>query len=225
MSSGVLRQFYLSKAWIDLRSCIIVERGPVCEKCQKIFIDTSKLIGHHKEELTPENVHDVSISLNKELIEIICHECHNKEHRRFGHNKRSVYIVYGPPLSGKKTLVNQLMHHGDLIIDMDRIYECISGQPMYIKPNNLRFNVFAVRDKLIDMVKTRYGQWQDAYIIGGYPEKYERDKLADCLRAELIFCEVDKAECYRRLEADEGRKHRSLEWRGYIDKWFSEYAP
>jgi len=34
-----------------------------------------------------------------------------------------------------------------MILDIDKLYECISGQSLYDKPNNLRFNVFALRDK------------------------------------------------------------------------------
>ncbi len=224
MSLGVVKKFYLSKEWIELRRNLIIERGPICQRCKTIYTDTSKLIGHHTIELTPENVINPSISLNKELIEIICHDCHNIEHRRFGHNKRDVYIVYGAPLSGKKTLINQLSRTGDIIVDMDKIYECISWEPLYNKPNNLRFNVFAIRDKLIDMIKTRYGQWNDAYIIGGYPGKMEREQLARILKAELVFCEATKEECYKRLACDEGRNTRKHEWIGYIDKWFEEYT-
>jgi hypothetical protein len=224
MSQGVVRQFYLSDLWKDLRFNIILERGPKCQRCKKVFEDTSKLTGHHTIELNEKNVHDVNISLNKQLIEIICHDCHNKEHRRFGYNSHKVYIVYGAPLSGKQTIVNQLSRYGDLILNIDKIYECISGQELYTKPNNLRFNVFAIRDKMIDMVRTRYGSWCDAYIIGGYPNKYEREKLAAELGAELIFCNATKEECFRRLEVDDKRKYIKDEWNKYIEKWFEDYT-
>lgn len=224
MSKGIVRQFYLSKEWTELRSNLIIERGPVCVRCKRLFTDTSKLIGHHIEELTEKNVHDFNISLNKDKIEIICHKCHNKEHRRFGYNKHKVYIVYGAPLSGKQTIVNQLSRHGDLILDLDKIYEAISGQEIYDKPNNLRFNVFAIRDKIIDMIKTRYGSWCDAYIIGGYAIKNEREKLANDLGAETIFCNTTKEECLRRLEVDDRRKYAKEEWSKYIEKWFDDYT-
>lgn len=225
MSQGALKQFYLSTPWIQLRSNLIIERKATCERCKKVFSDTSKLIGHHKIELTEKNVTDVTISLNKEKIEIICHDCHNKEHRRFGYNTHKVYLVYGAPLSGKQTFVNQLSRYGDLILNIDKIYESISGQELYTKPNNLRFNVFAIRDKIVDMVKTRYGAWCDAYIIGGYPNKHERQKLANDLGAELIFCDVSKEECLRRLELDDKRKHIKSEYITYIDKWFEDFMP
>ena len=112
-------------------------------------------------------------------------------HRRFGHRKQ-VYIVWGSPLSGKSTLVRELMQYGDIVLDMDRLWEAITMQPAYTKPNNVRFNVFALRDNLLDQIKTRYGQWYDAYIIGGYPDANERDRLAKTLGAELIYCKQSR---------------------------------
>jgi len=48
--------------------------------------------------------------------------------------------------------------------------------------------VFALRDKILEMIRTRYGEWCDCYIVGGYPNKQERG-LAVELGAALIFVE------------------------------------
>ena len=77
---------------------------------------------------------------------------------------------------------------------------------------------------LIDNIKTRYGKWNNAWVIGGYADKYKREKLAEDLGAELVFVEVSKDECLRRLEQDEDRRYRKDEWKKYIEKWFSEYV-
>ena len=112
-----IHAFYTGKAFRSLSFVLKVERGGKCERCG--FIATSKeewalLIAHHKVELNELNVDDPNISLNPELIEIICLHCHNKEHRRFGNAKR-VFIVYGSPLSGKTTMVRDLMQYGDMV--------------------------------------------------------------------------------------------------------------
>ncbi len=219
MSKGVVKQFYSTKQWIQLRQNLIIKRKMTCEKCKKVFLDTSLLIGHHKIELNEDNVNDPNITLNEDYIEIICFDCHNKEHRRFGYNKKNVYIVYGPPLSNTRELVNEVSQYGDLIVDMDSLFQAISGQPLYIKPDNLRFNVFRIRDNIIDQIKTRYGQWCDAYIIGGYANKADRERLQKELNAELIFCDMTKEECYERV-VETGK---SKDWYKYIDKWFDEY--
>lgn len=221
MAQDFARKLYTSKAWIEFRFNLIIERGPKCQKCGDIIIDTSKLIGHHKIVLTPQNIDDPNVTLNKDNVDLICFDCHNKEHKRYGYNKHSVYIVYGSPLSGKTTLVNQLAQYGDIILDIDKLYESISGQNLYNKPRNLRFNVFALRDKMLDMIRTRYGEWYDAYVIGGYPNKIERERLARELGAELIYCECTKEECYARALKVRDIKYN---WTKYVDKWWEEYS-
>ena len=213
-----LHKFYCSKVWRDLVYKLKVERGGKCERTGEIFLDFSQLIGHHKIELTDDNVDDPNISLNPELIEIISHREHNKEHRRFG-NKKNVYIIYGSPLSGKSTLARELMQYGDIVLDIDSLWQSITMQDKYVKPNNVRFNIFKMRDDLLNQIKMRYGNWYDAYIIGGYPDKYERQRLADELGAELIYCESTKQECIDRLEDTS----RGASWIDYINDWWDRY--
>jgi hypothetical protein len=218
---SVLHTFYGSKPWLDLAYKLKVEAKGKCSRCNYQAVtkeDWAFLIGHHIEELTEENVNNSDISLNPDLIEIICLDCHNKEHRRFGHEKK-VYIVYGSPLSGKRSAVNQMMRRGDIVVDLDVLWQAITFQPIYQKPSNCRFNVFRVRDSLLDQIRTRYGQWYDAYIIGGYPDKYERERLSISLGAELIYVESTKEECLQRLE----ETNRPKEWRDYINDWWERY--
>jgi hypothetical protein len=189
-----------------------------CAKCRGFFPDTSRLVAHHKIELTAANVTNPAIALNPANIEIVCYDCHNAEHKRFGYGKREVFIVYGSPLSGKFSFVAQTAGRGDLILDMDRLYSAVSNTALYDKPDNLRFNVFALRDKMIDMIRTRYGQWHDAYIIGGYPRKAERERLAMELGAELIYIESAKEKCLAQAATMQG-------FARWIEKWWGEYEP
>lgn len=217
-----LKQFYTGKPWRDLSHTLKIQRGGKCERCGFTVVEKAdwvKLIGHHKIELTEANISDPNISLNPDNVEIVCIDCHNKSHRRFGHRKQ-VYIVWGSPLSGKSTLVRELMQYGDIVLDMDRLWEAITMQPAYTKPNNVRFNVFALRDSLLDQIKTRYGQWYTAWVIGGYPERYERERLAGALGAELIYCESTKEECLERLEQSD----KPESWRQYILDWWERYS-
>ena len=213
-------KLYTSSKWIALRKALIQERGPICQHCRKIVTDTSKLIAHHKHELTPANINDANIALNPDNIQLICHDCHNIEHDRFGRGERHIYLVYGSPCSGKSTLVEQMRNRGDLIVDMDMIYVGISGCELYDKPDNIRTNAFRVRDVLIDNIKTRYGHWNKAFIVGGYPHKQERDELAMKLGAEQIYCNATQEECMARAKE---RGVFAREWEKYIKKWWNEY--
>jgi hypothetical protein len=222
---AVLKSFYASEKWINFRLGLINERGTKCSRCGERIARSRDLIGHHKVELTPENVHDRMISLNPDLVELVCFDCHNKEHNRFGAKpKKEVYLVYGPPLSGKKSFVKENMSRGDLIVDMDQLYAAVSLLPFYDKPDNLLTNVRVIHNQLVDNIKTRYGKWNNAWVIGGYADRYKRERVANDIGAEIIFCDVSQEECLRRLSIDQDRRYRQDEWQGYIDKWFEKYT-
>lgn len=223
---AILKSFYASEKWQKFRLAIIAERGLRCEHCGDIVTKPRELTIHHIIELTPENVSDVNISLNPDNVMVVHHECHNEIHKRFGHKpEKAVYIVYGPPMSGKTSYVIENMQRGDIVVDMDRLYAAVSMLPYYDKPDNLFSNVRGIHNLLLDNIKTRYGKWNNAWIIGGYADKYKRERLANDLGAELIFCDVSKEECIKRLEFDEDRRLRSDEWEEYINKWFEQYIP
>ena len=195
----------------------------ICEYCGKPIVKAYDCIGHHKTELTEENVNDYMVSLNPENI-MLCHgACHNRIHDKLGYSRRQVFLVYGAPLSGKTTYVKNSMSEGDLIIDMDNLWQAISGCDRYIKPGRLRSIVFRLRDDLIDMVKYRFGKWNNAYIIGGYPLQSERERLLKELSAREVFIDTSKTECIERLAADPDRD--TEEWLKYIDDWFEKFSP
>ncbi|MBU7320288.1 HNH endonuclease [Paenibacillus oleatilyticus] len=225
-SHSILQTFYASRKWRGFRLGLIAERGNKCEECGRIIAKTSDIIGHHETELTPENVHDVAIALNPDKVSLTCWDCHNKEHQRFGYHssaRKQVYLVYGPPLAGHMDIVHQSMKRGDIIVDMDAIYTAVSGLPRYDKPDNLFQNVIGIHNALLDHVKTRHGKWLNAWVIGGYADKVRRERLANDLGAEMIYCEATQAECLERLSMDESLRHRQKEYEGYISKWFDEY--
>lgn len=213
-------RLYQSKAWADLRQTLIAERGMRCEECGRIILRSSEIVADHIKELTPDNVTDPAVALNQENIKLICEDCHNRKHVRFGYVNKEVFIIYGAPCSGKTTMVNQLRQRGDVIVDMDRLYSAISGCSLFDKPDNLRQVIFRTRDALLDIIRTRYGRWYNAYIVGGYPHKAAREELARRLNAKLIYCEATKEECLARAEL---RGTFAKEYKKYILKWFDEY--
>lgn len=221
---NILQTFYASDAWRNFRMLLIAERGMRCQHCGELVAKARELTGHHEVELTPDNVRDHTISLNPERVKLVHHRCHNEIHKRFGAMRgRSVYLVYGPPLAGKMSFVSDQMMRGDLIADMDRLYEAVSLQPFYDKPDNLLSNVIGIHNLLLDNIKTRMGKWGNAWVIGGYAEKFKRERTADTIGAELVYVGATKDECLARLQADPVRSRNASEWRMYIDKWFEQY--
>lgn len=220
--------FYRSKEWRKLLDNIKYERlneegELICEYCGKPITKAYDAIGHHKIELTEENVNDYDISLNPQNIQLVHHACHNRIHNKLGYSNREVFLVYGAPLSGKSTYVKNAMNPGDLVIDMDSIWQCISFQKRYEKPARLKSVAFRIRDSLIDTVKYRFGKWNNAYVIGGYALQSERERLIKELGAREIYIESTEEECIQRLQAaDDGRDKE--EWSGYIRAWFETFG-
>ena len=220
-----LSTFYKSIDWETFREILIEQRTDpetgllYCEHCGKPIVKAYDIIGHHKIELTEKNVNDKNISLNPENVMLVHHKCHNQIHQRFGYTQRKAYIIYGPPLSGKSSYVRNLAGKDDLILDIDRIYEMISVNAPYEKPDSLSTCVFAIRDQILDMVKARRGKWRNAYIIGGYPTARERRDLARMLNAELVPLLEPMEVCLDRLAScADGRDHKA--WEQHIRRWF-----
>lgn len=220
-----LYNFYRGKDFNNLRINIIHERTHTdgylyCEYCNKIILRAYDCIAHHTIYLTEQNYTDYSISLNPELIQLVHHRCHNKIHNKLGYSNREVYLVYGSPLSGKSSYVESVLEPGDLVIDIDNIWQCVSGQSRYIKPNRLKSVVFSVRDNLLESVKYRRGKWNTAYVIGGYPFEAERNRLLDELGAKPILIDTPQSECLERLQNSD---RDITEWTKYINDWWLQY--
>lgn len=224
-----LFSFYRSKEWRALLQAIRLQRAGsdgliVCEYCGRPIVKAYDCIGHHKIELTEENVNDYGVSLNPDNISLVHHRCHNYIHNKLAYSMREVYLVYGAPCSGKHTWVRENMNEGDLIVDIDNIWMCVSGLNRFQKPNRLKSIVFKQRDSLMDSVKYRFGKWNNAYILGGYALQSERERLCRDLGAREIFIDTDKAECIRRAEMLDEIEDKE-EFKRYIEEWFNRYSP
>lgn len=223
-----LSAFYNSEQWRKFRAGLIQERtskkdGILYDEYNgQPLLKAFDIVLHHKQPLTMQNVNDFSISLNPENIIIVSQRSHNEIHARFGYvAQRKVYLVYGAPCSGKNTFVNSIKGNSDIVVDIDLIWQCITGGEEYKKPAALKTNAFQLRDCLIDMIKTRAGKWERAFVITGGARKGERLRLIEALGAEPIFISEDKETCLKRLAND--RKRDFKEWSAFIDRWFEDY--
>jgi len=67
--------FYDSKAWRRLSKAFLMSKSYICERCGK-----PAEIAHHKTYLNAVNIYNPDISLNPNLLESLCKDCHNTEH-------------------------------------------------------------------------------------------------------------------------------------------------
>lgn len=224
---NTLSQFYTSKEWAEFRQYLIEARtaadGFVYDEItSKPIVKAYDIILHHKIELTLENVNDVNITLNPDNIQIVSFKTHNEIHNRFGKWTRHIYLVYGCPLAGKSNYVKERAGLHDLIIDIDKIYACISNNPPFIKSGRLYDNMRSVYEALLNDVKYKNGKWINAFIVGGFPFKGERERTATEYGAELIYIPCTQGEALGRLQTVQDGRDKA-EWKKYIDTWFTRY--
>lgn len=219
-----LENFYHSKEWERFRLTIISERtkddGFIYDEVTgRPILRMYDLILHHKEELTPENVNDYNISLNPENIMVVSHKTHNLIHDNFNtYRRQQVFLVYGAPLSGKSIWVESNKGPGDLIVDINNIWQCISGDAG-TKDNRLKSVVFKIRDTELEAVRYRLGKWNNAYIIGGYPSKIERERILQEMGAREIFIDETRDTCMERAETTADPEAMKK----YIAEWFDRF--
>lgn len=224
-----LAQFYNSQEWRMLRLMLIDERTNkedgvlYCQHSGKPLNRSFDIVAHHKTPLTIQNVNDYSVSLNPENILLVSQQAHNEIHSRFGYcTQRKVYVVHGAPCSGKSSFVDSIKGNSDLVVDIDNLWEAVTGR-RYYKPPALKANVFAMRDALLETVKTRAGKWERCFIVEGLPYKADRTRRIDVYGAELIHIDTDEETCLQRLQMDEKRGEYAAEWRTYIADYFTRY--
>lgn len=77
MAKEFAKLFYKSKAWRDCRAAFVLSRFGLCERCGQ-----PGDIVHHKIKLTPSNINKPNVALNWDNLELLCQDCHNREHGR-----------------------------------------------------------------------------------------------------------------------------------------------
>lgn len=84
MSKDFATAFYHSVAWRRVRDVVLARSDGLCERCLREGRYELAYIVHHKVPLTPENIGDPSVTLNAELLEALCKECHERTHEEIG---------------------------------------------------------------------------------------------------------------------------------------------
>lgn len=236
-------QFYNGQDWANCKAQVTAERlkdgALICEHCNKVILKSfnpneknnrGAVVFHHKTPLTNQNVNDAYISINPENIAVLHWQCHNEVHDRFNGTafaiERKVYIVTGASCSGKTTFVHERLQPGDIVLDIDDLWETFSGQPRYTKPKALKPIVFNMRRAIKEQIAIGAGTWRNAYIIESLPLATDRKREAERYKAhntEIITMEATREECLERLYAmPNGRDIKAYE--EYINNYFADYT-
>lgn len=235
-----LASFYNGEDWAKCKAQVLNERlkdGIIyCEHCGEPILKSfnpqeknnkAAMVFHHKEYLTAANVNNAAVSINPANIAILHWSCHNEVHERFQGGaaipQKKVYLITGAPCSGKTSYVKERIGAADIVVDIDDIWETLSKQPRYVKPNGIKPIVFKMRDELEDLVRLRLGTWHNAFVIRSLPLAMDRQRMAERLGAEVITMDCTKEECIQRLLADpQGRS--IADYTRYIEEYYKKYG-
>lgn len=236
-------QFYNGQDWANCKAQVTQERlkdgALYCEHCGNLILKSfnpnannnkGAVVYHHIKHLTNQNVNDASIAINPKNIAVLHWQCHNEVHNRFNGTavaiERKVYIITGAACSGKTSFVKERMQEGDIVLDIDDIWQILSGQPRYIKPNALKPIVFNTRLALKEQIAKGAGTWRNAYIIESLPLATDRKREAEKYKAhnvEIITMEASREECLNRLYTmPNGRDIKAYET--FINNYFDDYT-
>lgn len=69
------KRFYKSRTWQKCRNAYFQSQYGLCERCSGV----GKIV-HHKVYINATNVNDPHVMLNHDNLELLCQECHNREH-------------------------------------------------------------------------------------------------------------------------------------------------
>ena len=138
-----------------------------------------------------------------------------------------VFIVAGPPASGKTSYVEKHRRHGDLVVDVDALFVALSGGlPFYDKPQTLLPFVMEARDAVIARL-ARESDVAQAWVITGESSKYKlrqmQTGLGDNAKLIVITKDLSTNECMKRIYADPRRAGQAELWRPLVADWWQRW--
>lgn len=136
----------------------------------------------------------------------------------------NIYLICGPPGSGKTRYVKEHMREGDLILDLDWIGMALSGREYYNRPANLfpyyKVTFYAVLQKLMSDRET-YNAW----IIRGMADSVRRQEFKKLYNAKVIVLAISPSDCIKNIMQDDRRQENVNLWEGIIRQWWHDYSP
>lgn len=214
--------FYHTPAWRRLRNAFI-KAYPLCAACEERgILKEGKVVDHTK----PRRLYP-ALELDWNNLQTLCDSCHNSKSGKEGskvyqkreERKAMFYIVYGAPGSGKTTYVLEKKAANDLVIDIDLIWQALTGMPMYSRNSLIEPYVYTAVDAIInDAVYATTAI--DIWFITTNLSTPVVEKIKALSQHRIIPMNIDKQVCIDRINKDERRKDKQHHIR-LINEWYS----
>lgn len=245
MAAPFAKKIYNGKAWTSCRTAYAAYRNGICERCGAPGKEV-----HHKKALTPANINDPEVVYGWNNLELLCTDCHIAEHEKKKNLKRGrpakecdvrisfdaagkpvpkgkIVIVWGAPASGKTTYAMEHMQHMDVIVDLDRIYECFAGSTFRTDEPQKRSDylpyMLAVRDAVYKIALSREYGIGTTWIVAGLPSRADRETIKTRFPgAQFVHMDADIETAMRRADADDARTDKAYAHK-VIEDYFRRY--
>ncbi len=129
-------------------------------------------------------------------------------------------IVYGPPMSGKTTYVNERLTHSDIVYDYDALTAAITCSDYQVYNDNAHDLLLTMRNSMMD-----YAKWNTEgtmYIITTFLSNtvLNRVKLLE-IQAEHVKIGTDISTCLKRLAESSREDKEHIEQ--VIREWYIKH--
>jgi HK97 family phage prohead protease len=132
--------------------------------------------------------------------------------------KPKVFVVHGPPASGKTSYVMQNKGENDVVFDFDKVMSALSGLPPHQKNSNLISYCTDIRTLIIEKA-LRSPKVDKTWIISTNVGDDMKGQLSD-IPVEYIHIDTPKEECLKRIEEDPERQPVAEELRQVVERYF-----
>lgn len=134
----------------------------------------------------------------------------------------NVYLVWGPPASGKTSYVREHMRNGDMVVDLDLIKQSISMADKTMASDVLLDTAISIRDYIYSLIEKRTMK-TDVWVTAGLPTKKERDAVINKIKPDkVVYIDTPQSICVKQANDDNERTNKDKQIE-IINKWFRRY--
>lgn len=136
-----------------------------------------------------------------------------------------LFILCGPPASGKSTYAREHAHAGDVILDLDTIAIDRFKLPVRSITAKQRLDCLRIRnDKIGDLLRIKDSSVSAVWLIVSEPKAERRQWWVNTMKPkQMIVLATPAHVCIERSEADV--KRRGSFGVASINEWWAEYTP